>query len=274
MLKRKHAALAALLMAAAAASAMLSPAQAFAAEKEDYADAVVTLVNAERAAAGLDPLYAVPALNEAAAVRAAETTASFSHTRPDGRSCSTVLNDAGIPWRSSGENIAYGYASPEAVMDGWMHSDGHRANILGNFDYIGVGAVERNGTLYWAQVFTGGAALDGAYLPGSAAVPVVPEQPAVTPEAPAVPETPAPTEDCPDGQCGTPYTLCIGDACPVYTCTDGDCASECSGLCIGGICIGGGAPAGGICSNPLQTLLQGCMSGGCGNLASLFGCSK
>ena len=256
MLKQKHAAAAALLMAAAAAMLCI-PVQGAAAES--YADEVVTLVNAERAAAGLAPVYAVPVLHDAAAVRAAETVTSFSHTRPDGRSCSTVLNDAGISWRMTGENIAYGYATPEAVVDGWMHSEGHRANILGDFDYIGVGVTEQNGTLYWAQVFTGGAVLDGAYLPGETAAPEPvtepePTEPQFSTDEQAPVENLEPTEastnSCTEGDCGKPFTLCIGDVCPVYTCTDGNC------------------------TDPLQMLLS-CLGGkGCGGLNGLFGCRK
>ena len=55
-----------------------------------------------------------------------------------------------------GENIAYGQTSPEMVMDSWMNSPGHRANILnGNYKYIGVGHyVDGTGTNYWVQLFT------------------------------------------------------------------------------------------------------------------------
>ena len=53
-----------------------------------------------------------------------------------------------------GENIAYGYRDPEDVMDGWMHSSGHKANILRtNYDRIGVGCYINNGTCYWVQLF-------------------------------------------------------------------------------------------------------------------------
>ena len=55
-----------------------------------------------------------------------------------------------------GENIAYGQSSPEAVMNAWMNSSGHRANILNaDFDKIGVGVVRSGGRLYWVQLFAG-----------------------------------------------------------------------------------------------------------------------
>lgn len=234
-LKWKHAAACALVMATAAMALTAHPAGASAAEKPDtdaYADAVVTLVNEERAAAGLNPVQAVPVLNDAAEVRSAEIVQSFSHTRPDGRSCSTILGDNNIQWRTTGENIAYGYASPESVMDGWMHSSGHRANILNeNFEYIGVGVVYEGGTLYWTQVFTGGVELADSYIPGES-VPSVPSQPEVKPEQPSVPETPteAPSApsvkpvqpSVPDADCSG--TNCsIGEVCPVVICPDGNC---------------------------------------------------
>ncbi|MDE5753217.1 MAG: hypothetical protein K2H89_01530, partial [Oscillospiraceae bacterium] len=66
-------------------------------------------------------------------------------------------------WGSVGENIAWGYATPEAVVKGWMSSEGHRANILGsNFRYIGVGYVDGN---YWTQLFVGGVTREDGYLP-------------------------------------------------------------------------------------------------------------
>ena len=122
-------------------------------------------MNKERAAQGLEPMYALPALNQAAVVRSGELVKSFSHTRPDGRPCYSILEDNGIAWMSVGENIAAGYSDPAEVMDGWMHSDGHRGNILGDFSYIGVGVAEQNGMLYWTQEFSSGSDPTGAYLP-------------------------------------------------------------------------------------------------------------
>lgn len=86
-------------------------------------------------------------------VRAEELEELFEHTRPDGSSCFTALDQAGINYRAAGENIAMGYRSPEAVVEGWMNSPGHRANILnGDFTHIGVGyAPDWN----WAQLFVG-----------------------------------------------------------------------------------------------------------------------
>ena len=123
--------------------------------QDAFADAVVELVNAERAKAGLSPLSVHDGVAEAANKRAQEIKGTFSHTRPDGSNFSTVLTQAGISYRSVGENIAYGQNSPEAVMQSWMNSSGHRANILNrDFTSIGVGHYQdASGTDYWTQLF-------------------------------------------------------------------------------------------------------------------------
>ena len=92
----------------------------------------------------------------AAQIRAKEIETSFSHTRPDGSSFSTALTQQGVTYRGSGENIAWGQKTPEQVMNGWMNSDGHRANILNkNYTTIGVGLYQNaSGTNYWTQLFT------------------------------------------------------------------------------------------------------------------------
>ncbi|MFR8164768.1 MAG: CAP domain-containing protein [Enterocloster sp.] len=80
---------------------------------------------------------------------------SFSHTRPDGRDFSTALSEAGASFRVSGENIAYGQRSAEQVMDVWMNSAGHRANILNpGYSRIGIGHVkDSRGVDHWVQLF-------------------------------------------------------------------------------------------------------------------------
>ena len=120
-----------------------------------YASQVVALVNAERAKYGLSALKADSRVQQAAQVRAAETVQSFSHTRPNGSSFSTALTEAGVSYTRSGENIAYGQSTPQQVVNAWMNSSGHRANILNeSFTTIGVGYTVVNGTAYWAQLFT------------------------------------------------------------------------------------------------------------------------
>lgn len=121
---------------------------------------VLRIVNAERTNAGLQPLTMLPALQSATDVRALELIQSFSHTRPNGSSCFTAIAEAGLNYISAGENIAAGYGTPAQVMDGWMNSSGHRANILNSgFKHIGVGYTYSQGTdygSYWVQLFCTG----------------------------------------------------------------------------------------------------------------------
>lgn len=136
-----------------------------AATLQQYETEVLIQVNRERAAYGLDPLYTAASIQLAAERRAAECITSFSHTRPDGTSCFSILDDYNLSWSYVGENIAMGYSTPQAVVNGWMNSAGHRANILSeNFQYLGVGAAE-NGVLCWSQMFMSSPKLSGAYIP-------------------------------------------------------------------------------------------------------------
>lgn len=122
---------------------------------KSYAEQVVALVNAERAKVNLPALTMTEELNHAAQIRAVETTQSFSHTRPDGRHFSSVLAENGIPYRRAGENIAWGQRTPEIVVNAWMNSEGHRANILNkDFTSIGIGYYMNGSTPYWVQLFT------------------------------------------------------------------------------------------------------------------------
>ena len=121
-----------------------------------YAEQVVNLVNEERAKIGLNALTIDSNLQNAAQIRATEIEISFSHTRPNGTSFATAIREQGISYRTAGENIAYGQRSPEEVVEAWMNSEGHRANILNaNFNKIGVGYYQNNrGVKYWSQEFT------------------------------------------------------------------------------------------------------------------------
>ena len=131
---------------------------------EKYAMQVAGIVNRERAANGLAPLKYSDKLSEAALVRAEEIQSVFSHTRPNGTRCFTAVTEAGINYRSVGENIAYGQRTPEEVMNSWMNSSGHRANILGAYDYIGIGVTYKNGTYYWSQFFAVSDNLNGKVI--------------------------------------------------------------------------------------------------------------
>ena len=119
---------------------------------------VLDLVNAARAQNGKAPLTLNDSLSDVAQLRADEIVQSFSHTRPNGTSCFTALKEAGISYRTTGENIAAGQGSPASVMDSWMNSEGHRANILnGDFTSIGIGYVKAGSGYghYWVQMFLG-----------------------------------------------------------------------------------------------------------------------
>ena len=123
--------------------------------QDAFANEVVRLVNEERAKAGLPALTVDRGAASAAQVRAKEIERSFSHTRPDGSSFNSALTEAGVNFRGAGENIAYGQNSPEKVMEGWMNSSGHRANILNSsYTSIGVGHYQNaSGVNYWTQLF-------------------------------------------------------------------------------------------------------------------------
>lgn len=119
-------------------------------------DDVIDLVNSERSAQRRSSLKSDETLNMIAEQRAREIAVKFSHTRPDGSKCSSLLQENDIVNVYAGENIAAGHRSATEVMNTWMNSDGHRKNILNeNYTRIGVGVYEAsNGTIYWVQVFT------------------------------------------------------------------------------------------------------------------------
>ncbi|WP_345548273.1 CAP domain-containing protein [Streptomyces lannensis] len=115
---------------------------------------VVELVNAERAKVGCSPLTVNAKLTKAAQAHSEDMAAhaNMSHTGSDGSAPGDRITRAGYDWSSYGENVAYGYATPEAVMAGWMSSPGHKANILDcGFKEIGVGLAQPND--YWTQDF-------------------------------------------------------------------------------------------------------------------------
>lgn len=123
--------------------------------QSEYVNQVLSLVNEERAKSGLSPLTLDTAACSAAQTRAREIVSNFSHTRPGGKSFSTALTESGVTFRSAGENIASGQTTPAQVMNGWMNSSGHRANIMNkNYTKIGIGHYEdAAGTDYWVQIF-------------------------------------------------------------------------------------------------------------------------
>ena len=121
---------------------------------ENFAEEVLNLVNLERQKVGAKPLELSPQLMKYAAVRAEEITENFSHTRPNGASCFSIIK---ISYRRIGENIAEGQNSPQSVVEAWMNSKGHRENILNpEFGKLGVGYFndpESEYQHYWVQLF-------------------------------------------------------------------------------------------------------------------------
>ena len=108
----------------------------------DFEAEVMRLTNEHRQAHGCAPLQQDDRLMRAAQRHADDMARNdfTSHTGSDGSSGGDRLTREGYRWSRWGENIAWGYTSPEAVVQAWMDSAGHRANILNcNFQHIGVG---------------------------------------------------------------------------------------------------------------------------------------
>ena len=107
------------------------------------------LCNQQRAASGLSPLTWSQDLANCGAVRAQELVSSFSHTRPNGSDWYTV--NSGIMYA---ENLGHNFNSAQGVVQGWMNSPSHKANILdGSFRTCGIAAHVAGGSWYWAQEF-------------------------------------------------------------------------------------------------------------------------
>ena len=122
----------------------------------EYEKKVVELVNAERAKYGLSALTLNAELSAVARAKSQDMKDKnyFSHTSPTYGSPFEMMKSFGIKYKTAGENIAYGYRTPEAVVNGWMNSEGHRANILNSsYKEIGVGYVASGN--YWTQMFIG-----------------------------------------------------------------------------------------------------------------------
>jgi uncharacterized protein YkwD len=171
--------------------------------RPDYAARVLELVNAHRAAVGAQALKTSPTL-AAAAVWKALHMARYGYlghsdpAPPVARTTGERIAACGYPSAWWGENIAYGYATPEAVVQGWLNSSGHRANIENaSYRVIGIGAASSGGPIFWAQDF-------GAYddAPAVAQTPTTPTTPTKPPSSPA----PAPSKPAAPGSPAAPGT--------------------------------------------------------------------
>ena len=127
-----------------------SPAMASALEAD-----VLHFVNAERLAVGLQPLAMDEGLAAASATRAREAGVHFAHQRPDGRRAQSVMED--VPYSWFGENLAVSTDAEAAeIVQAWMASPAHRANILNrHYTKMGIACTKGlDGYYYWAQVLT------------------------------------------------------------------------------------------------------------------------
>lgn len=121
----------------------------------DLINEVYEITNNYRSLVGVPSLTLDSSLVTAANIRAKEISDSFSHTRPNGSSCFTVLSELGISYGTAGENIAAGYSSSQSVMEGWRSSSGHYQNIISSkFKKIGIGVNIINNQYYWVQIFS------------------------------------------------------------------------------------------------------------------------
>lgn len=111
---------------------------------------LLDIVNEERIRNGLSELAWSDRLCEAAMIRAKEASVSWSHTRPDDTPYYTV--DPEVVY---GENLAFGYVTPQEVFDAWMESESHKDNLLHpDFTTVAFGLyIDDDSTYYWAQEF-------------------------------------------------------------------------------------------------------------------------
>ncbi|MCM1131833.1 MAG: CAP domain-containing protein [Ruminococcus flavefaciens] len=170
--------LTALVMACTTAIFTVSTASGadYSAEKiAEMVNEVAMIVNAEREAAGLQPLYVVPYLNEVASLRAYEASEYWGHSRPNGEYFVTAVDTNIIDYASIAENLAAGSDTAEGAMEQWRNSPKHWAAIVNEgYTHMGIGLAYNpdgvNGCYwYWCQIFSndlrGDVEYDGQYLP-------------------------------------------------------------------------------------------------------------
>ena len=121
-----------------------------------FENEVIRLVNEQRSKNGLKPLTANWELSRVARYKSQDMVDNryFSHTSPTYGTPFQMIRVFGLTYRTAGENIAYGQRTPQIVVNAWMNSSGHRANILNaSYTQIGVGYVSSGH--YWTQMFIG-----------------------------------------------------------------------------------------------------------------------
>lgn len=146
---------------------------------KEAANEIAFLVNEYRAENGLNPIYVVPYMNDAATVRARECIVDFNHLRPDGSKFSTAIDDSIIPYYVLFENIAAGSSTPAETLEQWKNSDRHRSVILrSDITHMGVGVGYDPNSIYgwyWEQNF----AICDEDIPGQ----YIPSRHEITPQA-------------------------------------------------------------------------------------------
>ena len=121
-----------------------------------YEQEVFDLVNQIREENGLEPFVYNVTLAGTARAHSQDMIDRnfFSHTNPDGEDPFDRMRDNGLSFSMAAENIAAGQRTPEEVVNSWMNSEGHRANILGGCEELGVGlALGGSYGYYWTQCF-------------------------------------------------------------------------------------------------------------------------
>jgi len=125
-------------------------------EQKSMEEQVVELVNIERNKNGLSPLTINRQVSNVAQIKSEDMRDKnyFNHTSPTYGSPFQMLKQFNVSYSYAGENIAKGQKTAQAVVNAWMNSEGHRANILNkNFTQIGVGYATKGSTTYWTQMF-------------------------------------------------------------------------------------------------------------------------
>lgn len=133
-----------------------APIAGIADEAQPFRTRIIELTNTERVAQSLAPLSENSALTAAAQAHAdwMANHSCFDHVCPDEPPVDTRIQQAGYLQSWWAENIAFGYPTAERVVDGWMNSPGHKANILNpHLREIGVGVILNSARPYWVQDF-------------------------------------------------------------------------------------------------------------------------
>ncbi|PLS81925.1 hypothetical protein CYG49_00990 [Candidatus Saccharibacteria bacterium] len=157
-----------------------------------------SLTNQNRANAGLAGLALNSQLNQAAQAKAEHMIANnyWSHTAPDGTTPWYFIDQSGYGYINAGENLAYGFTSNDGVLQGWMNSTGHRANIMGDYKDVGFGYA--NGANYQGGENTVVVAMYGTSTnPAPAPTSPAPSPTSAVESAMQVPQAPAPAAPTP-----------------------------------------------------------------------------